>query len=207
MNDRSLQIVLFLSCLVASCAESTISPDVVEDHGGLMPVDVGNYFLRIEQSFNENGQLITQDTVIVSQIMSDTIINRYRWFIRQETPFDVHPVRNLSDGFYIWAGGPVLLYKYPTYDGDIYDPYGSKSVVTTDSLIMTPEGSFHCILYRATQILDTSLINYGERLDEFIAPGIGPIRTDHYWPNSTTGQPYLFERYVYIERRIVNKTP
>ena len=68
----------------------------------------------------------------------------------------------------------VLLYKYPARPGDNFRT--GMSVVSIDTLITVPAGSFNCIKYQSS--IYSPLDGY-----IYIAPGIGIIKTINYYYN------------------------
>ncbi len=100
-------------------------------------------------------------------------------------------VANRSDGFWDWSlplGYPALAllffeFPYPTKTGTSAN-LGVTSVLSTDTVVTVPAGTFHCLLYRES----------GDSV--FVAPGVGVVArlTDR------TSYQYISGQLVYLAR-------
>ena len=110
--------------------------------------------------------------------------NDTKWFsikfLMQTDEFSV-VYRNAQDGF-IRNLDKYLIYKYPASKYDTFpDPNGENDIVvrSIDTTIVTPAGTFSCYCFyipRGQIIGGKPGIYY---LD-FVAPGIGFIKVEHY---------------------------
>ncbi len=107
-------------------------------------------------------------------------------------PIGAHSyVANRSDGFWSWSlppGYPALSllffeFPYPTKAGTSAN-LGVTSVLSTDTVVTVPAGTFHCLLYRES----------GDSV--FVAPGVGVVArlTDR------TSYQYISGQLVYLAR-------
>ena len=160
--------VVVLVVLCASCKKDA-SPTEAAVVAPLLPLNIGNFWIYNVDQIDSEGHTTPMliDTTRVSRI--DTIRGKIVYSGRGLYP----QIFTKTDGYYsTYYGEPdILLLKYPCLRGDSFSsglivgpgfPYG-YTVVSVDTLIATPAGSFYCIAYR-------------HRLGmEFYAPGVGRV--------------------------------
>ncbi|VAX28340.1 hypothetical protein MNBD_IGNAVI01-1010 [hydrothermal vent metagenome] len=172
-------LVLF-SSLLFGCSEST-SPE--EADANLIPLKIGNTWSHNFTDYDSNG-VVTSTKLQISTIDRDTTFSNKRWYSYSHIPRGVWFI-NKDGGYWSWIKASLLhlendtsvvVYKYPTFAGDIYgDVETPTEVISIDEEITVPAGKFKVIHYVTRYISsDNYLI---DSFEKFIAPGIGVIKT------------------------------
>jgi len=203
--------LLLLLCLSACSNKGTDSGSSGEQ---LMPSAVGNNWSYVElpaPGFTGDTSAytlsMTKDTMMTLIINSVNDIGH--WFrVTGQSGMPPTYYANRSTGFWLtffYNDGTnniviiLLMAKYPASIGDRYSrPYPAPlqnasqevEVISTDSAMTVPAGSFACHVYRVTSTSD------GRRLyDAFYAPGVGLVKIHVYGlapaDNSITGETRL----------------
>jgi hypothetical protein len=149
----------------------------------IVPLAVGNKWILDVTKYDSTGTIIGSyvDSLMV---VGDTLILTETWFIDHTGSLKI----NRADGLYQWDDPgelPWLVLKYPTY---VDDTFSSKSdtafVISIDTLITVPSGSYSCIRYDYKRKTDLSLKRHF-----FGAPMVGSV----YWEEfSKTSDGSLF---------------
>ncbi len=192
---NSLPLLLLL-CLSACSNKGTDSGNSGEQ---MMPTAVGNNWSYVELpapgftgDTNSYNLAITKDTIMTLIINSVNDIGR--WY-RATGPSGAAPnyYANRSDGLwrtFFYNDGTnnivitLLMAKFPATVGDTYSrPYPPPlqnasqevKVLSTDSSMSVPAGSFRCHVYRVTSSSDGRLL-----YDAFYALGVGLVKIHIY---------------------------
>lgn len=208
--------IVLLCCLIAvfaGCSDDDnpsnpgyTGPDVI------MPLEVGFRWAGTQQTYDSLGNLrssasqtfyVERDTII-----PDTTYGDEHWFTLAGGTI---LLSNREDGTWARYGfsdtmdlqEPVIYLKYwaepwETYLSGSY--LGSTvTVVSTDSVVSVPAGSFKCYYYK----WDRPDIN---RIDHyFLSPKLGWVKTEYYKPN-LAGEFYLWSKWE-LESYILNVSP
>lgn len=194
-NSKQILLAVIKCCgifLILACDSEPTGSNLAV--GNLIPLDGGNEWRFTQTLFNSRGNVIdTEADSIV--LIADTTLNEQRWFYRE---YHGHHLayRNTGSGVQVrlvsehTSPQTQTLYKYPARIGDRFnypevyfsgdsawiDPeHMLARVVSVDTLITVPAGTFRCYQYRLT---DREL-NIGWR-DEFISPQYGWIMKARY---------------------------
>jgi len=173
-------LVLFSSLLLLNCSESTAPEDT---EGDLIPLKIGNTWSHNFTSYDSSG-VVTYTELQISTIDRDTTFLNKKWYSYSHIPSGVW-FTNKDNGYCSWIKASLLhlendtsvvVYKYPTFVGDIYgDSETPTEVISVDEEITVPAGKFKVIHFVKTY---TSSDNYLiDSFEKFIAPGIGVIKT------------------------------
>ena len=209
---KRLFLLQILSLYFMACPKSdVVGPTTPSNPIYIVPLSISNKWIQSITKYDSLGNVLSSyiDTL---QFPLDTIVSNVHWFhrFREDNAF-----ANVDSGFVIrllpLANNPDAFwqYKYPTIKGERY-PFPSFThatfgdewfvdtvlhsiVLSIDSLITVPAGSFHCIVYQ-TIFNDTTKLN---KTIDFLAPGFGPIRTEIY-------QSYNFGKNIYLFGSIVS---
>jgi hypothetical protein len=169
------------------------------DTGVIWPFKINNEWIGTITGYNPDGSEIGSaplDYVIIG----DSIIQNQHWFrigVRSGDTLLYYILgTNRADGFYEWsasAGQAILSMKYPATAGDTYayGSFGSITVVSTDSIIVRPNGSYTCHFYRHQAV--SGGMDFESAL--FMSVDAGFIWRDQYTEDSL-GQMYLGEQWV-----------
>lgn len=185
-------ILLLVTIFLVSCKEDPLSPQF---DGQIMPLSVGNYwgysYLRIDSL-----GAVTDTLNWMEVVDSDTIINGLRYYSVTDIITMFFGIKmyyiNKSDGLYrfIPNSGPLSLYvKYPVKQNEmVYSDYDTLKVLNTLEKVITPAGTFYCIVY--SRITFNNSIWFYE--NTYYSPGIGKVKIEtgytrdlkNYQPNS-----------------------
>jgi hypothetical protein len=102
---------------------------------------------------------------------------------------------NRDDGVWIWytcrdsiAGAPLIWAKYPAAVLDTYTsgkhPESNVTVVSTDTVVSTPSGTYSCYCYRW---IPTMVICWPPVTYYYLAPDTGPVKSEFYVPDEVGG--------------------
>ena len=136
--------------------------------------------------------MISIDTLVL-EVVKDTIIHNETFYLLTANGVrdpEVRPMTNREDGLWYYRDPDtiVILIKYPVTVGEsFFQLHDSLVVVSIDTLVTVPAGSFHCIRY------DDYLIATGRLLGQiYAAPGVGLIKKEDF-SQTFGGRLYLSE--------------
>jgi hypothetical protein len=213
-----IQIVspLLLLCLVlCGCSEDVLLP---EDRLPLRPLVVGNVWIGSTTIYDTSGSVrtIIHDTL---RIESDTMINGERWFATNKGG-SARYITNRPDGFWLldtsFPDQPWRDIKQPAQIQEVcsrdtfYVGAGFSNYFVHERILLekgreltVPAGTFtancYSFMQRDSQGHELPDSQYTYRRDrQWIAPGIGHIRTEDY-SRTTDGREYLWQRFELTE--------
>ena len=185
-------LLSFLVFFVFACkkkeTENSPSTTVVQS-GVILPLDTGNYWLYRDRKMDENDS-VYDDRSFGFNIGADTIIKGQKWFnIEANTWYS-----NKSDGLWQLTGhSQALVYKYPVTKGSTYTTTTTilqtpekVSVLSIDTLIIVPKGSYHTICYKFE--------SGGDVAYAWFAPNIGMVLQENISPKSSGNGTYISEK-------------
>lgn len=197
-----LILTIGLTILGLACSDDdggTNSPTNDTREGDvILPLAVGNQWGFVDTQFDSAGTVVSTEVAVFS-IWDDTTISDENWYranmIKGGQTWDWGIYTNRSTGLWMQeASGegqppqPVELFlKYPATVGDEYfadEDHGIVTVVSIDTTITVPQGTYSCVLYRYRDADDRELEG-----DLYCCPDVGRIRTDYY---NKTGQGVYF---------------
>lgn len=189
--------LLIASCELISSDQSELvcSTDAVP--GAIQPLALGNYWtyeklnqdgsLRSKQTIRVANQFQLKDngtTMLASEIDPDSLRENRPHLLMSNFPDGLYHVGRIADGDTIQSN--VLYRQYPASTGTVFmggwpiqDDEQIRiieyeyTILSTDSLIVTPAGSFRTYVYRRVFDLQDVATLYTE--DQFYAPGIGRV--------------------------------
>jgi len=169
-----IPVVLFLG----SCNDDPLG---AQSEGQIVPLTVGNYWSYSYRSTDSLGTV--KDTMQWFEVVdSDTVINGQRYYSVSDVITWFFGVKmfytNKANGLYRFMreSGPVSLYiKYPVKRNEvIYREYDTLTVLNTEQKVITPAGTFYCVVYRRTTF--ESSVWFYETM--YYCPGIGKIQVE-----------------------------
>ncbi|MES2766499.1 MAG: hypothetical protein V4642_11550 [Bacteroidota bacterium] len=176
---------------IASCSDNSTEPDSAKSEG-IIPLKVGNQWIFKRYEIDSTGNQIAEyrDTMKItgtkmfgSEVWYKTYISAGSGYITAEV-FQLNRADGLWNRDYIEE--PNLSIKFPAKVGDTFfsgepdDPqdtmyHRKMHVISTDTMITTPAGTFKCYAYayyyNNSQILAQTL---------FYSPAIGYIKEELY---------------------------
>ena len=188
MTFRGCLLCLAVTSIISSCKnESETTNTSTPAPSTIMPLRIGNQWTHRFTYYDSLGN-VTSSTNITTSIVSDTVIENERWFFWNDSVFT-----NRQDGLWYLRGG--LLAKYPANRNDTYR-YGTDTlhspmvrVLSVDSLIVVPMGTFSCYVYEWTE----TTLHYVSTVS-FYCPNKGLIRKDQIFPAVFGHNSYLRTR-------------
>jgi len=176
---------LIMLLTITSC-ETDNSVDVnIPSASVLLPLDEGNSWTFKRTVYNSNGTVNYTDT-ISQNIVKDSSLYGLKWFYES---YEEILYRNDEQGLWRFYGEPRLYYRYPSFpDVEFMQSSYNVTVISTDTLITTQAGTFHCYHYR---------INFSDiPINQFISPDLGFVNMEYgnYYYNPSGWTPYLSSR-------------
>jgi hypothetical protein len=177
-----------LSALAALLVSGCWSPSAPESPGSdvIMPLKVGNMWIGEETTFTGSGSTTITDTLVIT---GEQTINGEKWFVGSNGQMYI----NRRDGLHIrdTSGCECNTAMYPSRSGDsirlpdaLVLMLGSPSpvnlivierVVTTDTTIQVPAGSYSTYHYRP-EIVEPKNARFITPSSRYYTPNVGPIR-------------------------------
>jgi hypothetical protein len=179
-----LATFLILGCGKKSDNPASASPSVTIS--GPFPLKVGNVWNYKLTSFDTSGVALAAPQDFVYQITKDTAVFNEQWYCMSGALYYI----NRTDGVWrVFNGTPVLFFKYPAKLSDSYSSsIGRIRVMSIDTSITVPKGTFHCYQYRLSQA-------NGSQFDYYFLEGIGIARIDVF-EQTLSGRTYIMSQYL-----------
>jgi len=178
-----LATLLIVGCGKRSDNPASSSPSVTIS--GPFPLKVGNVWSYKLTSYDTSGVALAAPQDFVYQITKDTTVFVEQWYCMSGALYYI----NRSDGVWrVFNGIPVLFFKYPAKLSDSYSSsLGRIRVMSIDTSITVPKGTFHCYQYRLSQA-------NGSQFDYYFLEGIGIARIDVF-EQTMSGRTYIMSQY------------
>ena len=176
---------LLLMPLLFSIVGCTKSNPVSSDRSdvGIIPLTIGNMWSYDGVAYDTTGA-VAETFGELMDVRGDSILFGHHMYSYESWNANTDSGLIAFGGFSYEPDPPPphdtlvsfeLVYQYPTERGASYQSFGSTvSVASTDTVIVVPAGSFHCIDYKwySQAIL----------LDEvYICPGVGRVKYVGYF--------------------------
>jgi hypothetical protein len=179
---------LLAMILVVGCGkknDNPISSSTPTTISGPFPLKVGNVWNYKLTSFDTSGVALAAPQDFVYQITKDTTVFNEQWYCMSGALFYI----NRGDGVWrVFNGIPVLFFKYPAKVSDSYSSsLGRIRVMSVDTSITVPKGTYHCYQYRLSQA-------NGSQFDYYFIEGIGIARIDVF-EQTLSGRTYIMSTY------------
>lgn len=188
-------VLLCVSLALFSCESNPVAPSSEEI--GWIPFKKGNLWKFIRTYYDPLGNaiLVQQNTDSIF-IAADTVLEGKKWYYRHYLGHKL-AYRNTSSGVMArlvsanTIATPFVQYKFPVQTGDTFgfpivffsgnqawldDMTYTATVMSLDTVITVPAGSFRCLQYRLQRVSD--IFSWQ---DEFIAPRLGWVKRDSYY--------------------------
>jgi hypothetical protein len=177
LTKKFVWFLLPFIALVAVGCTSTTHPNVLPSGSQtIWPLAIGNRWVFRATVFDSSGNQRSTwiDTL---KIVSDTLFGSDRWYV--QVGFGGKGkffLQNRANG--LWGDG--LEYEYPATRNDTYRLGDSTKiiVISADSLITVPAGTFHTVVYQ----FPGPPLTY-----EYFSPGVGPVRME-FGPTSSRSE-------------------
>ena len=178
---RPVAVSVLIAVLSLSGCGGDGSPVSAVPEGAIVPLAIGNRWLMDDTVWVASGAVLSI-SVDTFQVLRDTLMAGQAAYVMHWRNIDL-VVANKLDGFYE-NNHPHpslrLTFKYPAHVGDsasVARYYGATMVVTsTDSLVSSPAGAFHCYVYYTVEYSGS----YTYAFRDMISPDIGFIGYDRY---------------------------
>jgi hypothetical protein len=183
-----IMLLTFTSCKTDNPVDVNIPSASV-----LLPLDEGNSWTFMRTVYNPNGSVNYTDT-ITQKIVKDSSLYGFKWSFES---YEQVLYQNDEQGLWIFYTEPRLYYRYPSLPNvHFVQNYDTVTVVSTDTLITTPAGEFHCYHYRI------NFDNYP--INQFICPDLGFVNMEYgyYYSNPPGWVPYLSVRLELLSYNI-----
>jgi len=180
---------LFLPLITAGC-DKILGPDSQEPQKLIMPLSVGSWWVQESTVYGKSGEqkTLSVDTI---RVLRDTLISDQKWTIVLEYGSE-NLYRNTSLGFWLrYRGDSLLKYKYPAAVTDTFQCYSGNSstkVISIDSTVTVPAGSFHCYVYLTSGGGSTTRSHWVD----FCSPGLGLVYVEFYMTFDISEPEFLY---------------
>ncbi|MCL5738862.1 MAG: hypothetical protein M1303_09565, partial [Bacteroidetes bacterium] len=163
-------VFVFIPALFFSCSSPT-QPEAGSK--GIIPLSKGNAWTYNGYSYDASGGIIDSSSYTDS-IDYDTLMYGQHLY---SYPF-LGNVTNTDTGLIVLVGifgskpAYAYEYQYPTTSTTLYYcEAGYQHVISMDTLIVVPAGTFHCIHYRRWRYPTNDTLE-----DAYICPGVGIVK-------------------------------
>ncbi|GBD87654.1 hypothetical protein BMS3Abin03_01588 [bacterium BMS3Abin03] len=179
-------LLFFLLLLLAAFAGCNKEDNIVTPAAKtleIVPLKVGNVWSYQTTTYDTSGNIISTSVDSFS-IVSDTIINGRKTFI-----LSTGVLRwNNESGYWVSTNtDSLLLYKYPANVGDQYS--SDLKVISIDSMIVIPRGTFRCYGYSGSVAID------------YVSPGVG-LTKEEWYKNKFNGVKYLYQKQELLDYQL-----
>lgn len=170
-------IIISIVFILSSCSEQT-NPDF-EEGKYIIPLNTGNSWNYLITYFDSLGA-ITETKYETAKIFKDTLLDGRQWYSYSNEQDGIW-FTNKSDGYWVFIQGTsffsdshkdtsILIFKYPTYNGDTYSNY---QVLSLNDEVTVPAGKYKCIHIVADRLNPTN--NLKEKSDTYFVPDMGIV--------------------------------
>jgi len=192
LKNKIKQFLYFVILLLTFTSCKTDNPVDINTPSTsvLLPLDVGNSWTFRRTEYNTNGSVNYIDT-ITQNIVKDSSLYGFKWSFESYEQF---LYQNDKQGLWIFYTEPRLYYRYPSSPNvHFVQNYDTVTVVSTDTLITTPAGSFHCYHYK---------IDFNNfPINQFICPDLGFVNMEYGYYYYT---PPIWSSYLYIRLELLS---
>lgn len=191
-------VLLCASLALFSCESNPVTPS--SEDIGWIPFKKGNLWKFIRTYYDPLGNVIliqhNADSIFIA---ADTVLDGKKWYYRRYFGHKL-AYRNTSSGVMArlvsenTLATPFVQYKFPVQTGEAFgfpivffsgyqawldDITYTATVISTDTTITVPAGSFRCVQYRLQRA--SHIFSWQ---DEFIAPRFGWVKRDSYYTSN-----------------------
>jgi len=186
-NNKIKQSLYFVITLLTfpSCKTDNTVDVNIPSASVLLPLDKGNSWTFLRTEYNPDGSVIQTDT-ITKKIVKDSSLYGFKWAFES---YERCLYQNDEQGLWVFYTEPQLLYRYPSFPNvQFVQSLDTVTIISTDTLITTPAGKFHCYHYR---------INFNNYpINQFICPDLGFVNMEYgyYYSKPPGWASYLWIR-------------
>jgi hypothetical protein len=174
----------------------------------IIPLNMNNEWRYKQTQYDTNGVAI--DSLYFTEVIyRDTLLRNEIWYGISNGRY----ATNRSDGFWIifseeiellnldldtLLSHAILEWAYPSEKGNVYNFINNISfisVISTDTVITVPAGSFECYEYEKSSGVPDRF---------YFAPNIGLVRTDYFHFTIDGGKVYLAAKNELVSYRLKN---
>ncbi len=184
MRNALLTGIVILTLLGCSSKKESDEPSIDISPGQrvgniIMPLEVGNMWVYNVYGLDTAKNELRAILIDTLSVISDTLINRERWFYIGGLQRTEGWVMNRKDGFWfaLPVGQPFLFAKYPAEPGDTFTSLiGASTAQTTVEgtgvEVKSPAGTYYCYKYVQKVMPLNAVTNY------YFAPGVGLVKME-----------------------------
>jgi hypothetical protein len=216
-NIKETEIRNLKNQLTEVITEADNPEDVIWDESVIQSLAVGNKWQYHANYYDSDGN-IESSADFIKIIDRDTVVSGIKWFIHSDSStfakFGKKAERNSDDGLllidFLAADGDnkaEIKYKKPSFVGEKFifwtHPISGyqcyRTVSSLDSAILLEIGNFECFIY--SDFIFETLGDYRKyrRMDDFVKPGLGAVKSTTYSVDEETGKEELVFEY-YLEK-------
>lgn len=189
MKKNKIVIGIIISLIIISCDSSTIPSDNLQ----IFPLKEGNIWIYQNYSVYNNDSLI-KTYLDTTWIMTDTIVNNYKFYYVNKTGF-LYDLGYYHDSLFANVdprnenSKPSPIYAVPCTAGDVYfSDFGKCRIINTDTLISIKSGTFRCIKYEFSALVQNG---QGFKNYHYCCPGIGLVKMESFYNSYSNLDKYV----------------
>ena len=158
---------------------------------GPFPLKLGNTWTYKVTSFDAKGKPLGTSGQVIYHITRDTTIVGEQWYYFELNGSGLYYF-NRTDGVWNFANGTrQSFFKYSSTKYTWYSTnLGSMRILSTDTNLTVPKGTFSCYQYRLSQSTPT--------FDYYLSAGIGIVGIDFFGQTDSIGN-YIAARYQLVD--------
>ena len=188
----SLYFIIILLTFTSCNKDNTVDANIPST-SLLLPLDNGNSWTFLRTVYNTNGSVNYADT-ITQKIVRDSSLYGFKWSFES---YEQILYQNDEKGLWVFDTEPRLYYRYPSFPNvQFVQNFDTVTVISTDTLITTPAGNFHCYHYR---------INFNNYpINQYICPDLGFVNMEYgyFYSKPPSWLPYLSVRLELLSYNI-----
>jgi hypothetical protein len=184
----SIIFVCLSSVIISGCKKNDLIVNPLVDVKGIIPLSVGaqwNYNVYAIDTMN----VLQLVNTLSYKIISDSIINNIRWYkfskinrYSWENPSEFLCTNTQVGLISRISSGSQLVFKYPAAVQDSFyvnEVVNYLHVISIDTLITIPVGTFHCYAFENNQPVFYSAYG-GSREILYLSPDAGLVKVEAY---------------------------
>ena len=192
----NIPFIIICYLFVSGCkkSESVTNPPESVQPTFLVPLSIGNQWTFIHTKYEDTLGTVSKVDTVRYFIQKDSILYGKKWFLES---YQQVLLKNDDEGLWQYWSEPIIAYRYPIAKGTVFSKYGTQAtVLSTDTLISTPIGQFHCYHFQTNY--------YGLLVNDFIAPGHGYIHLEYIgmWFGGGNSKPIIEYKFDIISATV-----
>ena len=178
--------IVVIIVIVVGCRKDDILVNPQSESNGIIPLAVGNQWIYSLNAYDTTGN-VAISTSTTYQVVSDTVHNGIRWF-------HLSNFYCTNQNLGLFSSDGLLALKYPAAARDSFyvnATVGYMHVLSVDTTITIPLGTYHCYAYTNNQSISPGMIESSREI-VYVSPKVGMIKGEIYVLPYASKKQYLY---------------